>query len=891
MGLERGLCMGWQRRRAGNKSGLGLVELGRATGRTGNGRGDWEDWGSGAWGGLVSGDQRLTALGARGFLRAGAAGSRVSLYLRLNPLCGRGSRLPFKPPSLFTDCPGVRRCCARSGCRHGGAEPAPGRGLGLGCMSGLTPASFPWMPKTGNMTPERGSWSNLTPLQKVALVLGIPAGATVLYILYRRYRESRERPTFSGEQDLEIEMRVPRAAVKSIIGRKGATIKQLRRETGAHIDVEAEDGGEEQLLVISGSPGQVCKAKAAIHQLVVDNAPVVEQFHVPQRAVGRIIGRGGETVRAICRSSGAKVVCEREADASLALTRLIQLSGTRKEVAAAKKLIAEKLMEDDAFRRELAQSTAMRCQRKQPLGTRREQAVEPEAASLPNGALARPPAAPEHGEGDGGSFWAGGSLLDEAAFEEARELRAESESPGEAAARPDTPVPKFEVPSPDFSFHADEHLEVYVSAAENPNHFWIQIIGNRSLQLDKLTCEMSQYYESSGRAAELSTVQAGDIVAAPYTDSSAWYRARVLGTLENGNFDLYYVDFGDNGEAPQEALRALRTDFLSLPFQAIECSLAGIVPAGEQWEEAALDEFDRLTYCANWKPLVAKISSYIQAGLCTWPHVTLYDVQHGKNLDVGAELVRLGYAAWRPQEDEEGAVGDRPPRLAKEAAVETLENVTGDSLESLLSESRKSPSETPLTLSCVSLSDESPEQLRSDAESAEPPSQPTLALRSVTSAPSRPPRDGGIQPGKPAGAQPEAGTPAAASSPVEGGQRLALAAASSPVAFLSEASVLSDDGCLPALTWGDSSAGATQGCRYHLSLSDGGSSSVFYTDAGSDSSVFYSSPRPGACPLPSPILISSGSEEEGRALNARLQEGASVSGSGDDIVVAENSSP
>lgn len=58
--------------------------------------------------------------------------------------------------------------------------------------------------------------------------------------------------------------------------------------------------------------------------------------------------------------------------------------------------------------------------------------------------------------------------------------------------------------------------------------------------------------------AELSAVQAGDIVAAPYADESEWYRARVLGTLENGNFDLYYVDFGDNGEAPREALRALR---------------------------------------------------------------------------------------------------------------------------------------------------------------------------------------------------------------------------------------------------------------------------------------------------------------------------------------------
>lgn len=47
-------------------------------------------------------------------------------------------------------------------------------------------------------------------------------------------------------------------------------------------------------------------------------------------------------------------------------------------------------------------------------------------------------------------------------------------------------------------------------------------------------------------------------MAAPYVGGSNWYRARVLGTLENGNFDLYYVDFGDNGEAPREALRALR---------------------------------------------------------------------------------------------------------------------------------------------------------------------------------------------------------------------------------------------------------------------------------------------------------------------------------------------
>lgn len=57
--------------------------------------------------------------------------------------------------------------------------------------------------------------------------------------------------------------------------------------------------------------------------------------------------------------------------------------------------------------------------------------------------------------------------------------------------------------------------------------------------------------------------------------------------------------------------------------------------SGEHWEEEALDEFDRLTHCADWKPLVAKISSYVQTGVSTWPKIYLYDTSNGK--------VRLGF--------------------------------------------------------------------------------------------------------------------------------------------------------------------------------------------------------------------------------------------------------
>ncbi|KAM6999280.1 tudor and KH domain-containing protein [Passerculus sandwichensis] len=517
----------------------------------------------------------------------------------------------------------------------------------------------------------RGPVHSLSSLQKTALLLGVPAAATVLYILYRRYRESREaQVTLVADEGLEVTLRVPRTALKALIGRRGATINQLRQETGAQIEVEEEEEEEGQSLVqISGSPGQVCRARAAVLRIAADSAPVAEQLRVPQRAVGRIIGRGGETVRAICRSSGARVECgAHDPEGSLAPLRIIRLLGTRAEVEAAKKLIMEKLSEDKAFRRELAQAAAARCPRKQPLGSRRECWDAEWAPAGGTGAAAGSDGAEQEAE-MGSEERRDAGMEPRDAGEEPRELRDSGEEP---------PVAKFEVPSPDFSFPADEHLDVYVSAAESPGHFWIQLLGTRSLQLDKLTAEMGLFYQSSPPVPPPS-LQPGAIVAAPFLDDGEWYRARVLGTLDSGHLELHYVDFGDSGQAPPGALRALRSDFLSLPFQAIECSLAGIVPSGGSWPEAALQEFDRLTGCAQWAPLVARICSYGPAGPC----LRLYSRCQGQSLDVGAELVRLGYAVPGPPEEPPDNLGCAPTPSPVEP---------GDS-----------PGDSPGTASCLSV--------------------------------------------------------------------------------------------------------------------------------------------------------------------------------------------
>ncbi|XP_041098994.1 tudor and KH domain-containing protein [Polyodon spathula] len=528
------------------------------------------------------------------------------------------------------------------------------------------------------------SWNSLTTGQKVALALGVPASATIGYMLYHRYRGGTGGKSFSdqGENAPGTRVTIPADVLHSIARRKGSFLKQLQQQSGARVEIQAdalgvqEEEEEEEdrtsrTFLIRGSPEQVSRARVAIARLVSENQQVTVKMEVPKAAVGRIIGRGGESIKALCLNSGARVNCPREKSGrSLGEKGLITITGTGKEVEIAKELIMEKVIEEEVFRKRILQSTAKRHQRKQP----------------------------PLGQGEGGAV---GAVLGNGTPSSARrsEFMQEDQRTAEQDDQGQTDqlgspldVAKFQIPSPDLSFSPDEHLEVYVSASENPGHFWIQILGARSLHLDQLTGEMTRYYASSGQREEVLHAAAGDIVAAPYRQEGSWHRARVLGFLENGNADVYYVDFGDNWEVPPGRIRSLRSDFLSLPFQAIECSLAGVSPAAEAWTEEALDEFDRMTSCAEWKPLLAKLCSYSQTGVTTWPNVRLYDHSDGKNLDIGEELIRLGHAVRNQKGTGDGTGPTEKGDSNPVSLQKMLDDVTGATSE--------------LSLSCRSLTSE-----------------------------------------------------------------------------------------------------------------------------------------------------------------------------------------
>ncbi|KAK2821062.1 hypothetical protein Q5P01_024021 [Channa striata] len=463
----------------------------------------------------------------------------------------------------------------------------------------------------------------------------------------------------------------------------------VTQKSGAHVGVLPDSGepGSKAAVcfLLRGSKEQVLLARCILDNLVTESEPVTVDLEVPKMAFGRIIGRGGETMKLITRTTGAKVSCSKEKTHGPGAKGNVTITGTKEEVKQAKELILEKVKEDTMVRTKIFQLSALRQKRGHIAVNPRPGCGETdEPLGLNNNG---PYPQTEKNE----------LVYDNVTTEESENISNMME---EQKVNTDTEdeemnisieslseISKFEIPSPDLSFQPDEHLEVYVSASENPNHFWIQILGVRSLQLDKLIEEMNRFY-TSGSPTEhrVETIVVGDIVAAPYRDHGTWNRARVLGVLGCGLVDLYYVDFGDNGELPRDSLCRMRSDFLSLPFQAIECSLAGVRPKGEVWTEAALDEFEQLTHCASWRPLQAKLCSYFHSDTSSWPSVKLYDNSEGKTVDIGEELVRHGHAINFHEVENGRTEADSLGCLQR-----MLDDVIGASSE--------------LSLSCISLSE------------------------------------------------------------------------------------------------------------------------------------------------------------------------------------------
>jgi len=415
-----------------------------------------------------------------------------------------------------------------------------------------------------------------------------------LYLLLRREEEwrSHKQSNLSTSKQVVNDVKIPKESVGVVIGREGSNIKEIQAKTNTRINFKDELETETHRIAgIRGLPGDVSYAEILINQTIA-NQPRIERLtmFVPVSSVGRIIGKQGDNIRLIQSVSGCKVDVERGEVGSPALERKVMLKGTSQQISAAKKMIDEKVKDGESMRNSVINSRQPRVKTTQPLFLSYQDDTTEEA-----------------------NFNIGWK-------QEALEL-----------------------------IGGDNVMEVFVSGVETPSEFYVQKIGSRSVELDKLTAEMTLFYEeeTNRKLMSLSAVEAGDVVAAKFIDEENYYRAKIVSVEENSydynqsTVELFFVDYGDSSTSGITDIFELKTEYLKLKFQAIKVSLANVKPyPGGAWSPEATEYFCQISHCAMWKHVWAKIKEYNEENV---PIVELIDSsQNDRN--IGEELIKQEFA-------------------------------------------------------------------------------------------------------------------------------------------------------------------------------------------------------------------------------------------------------
>ena len=234
-----------------------------------------------------------------------------------------------------------------------------------------------------------------------------------LYLLLRK-DEDWDNDLESGltSRQVAYDVKIPKDLVGIVIGRQGSNIRlvisssivsglhfreiQAKTETRIYFKDELETDEFRvaciryqiyiwyafiKNFIYRGLPDDAQKAEILIQQ-TISQQPRVDSLilYVPGRAVGRIIGRGGETVRELQKVSRCKIDVDRGILPEGAKKKIV-LKGTSDQINMAKKLIEDKVKEDDELRSGIGSRQA-RIKYKEPLFLNYEESDHSEPTSL-----------------------------------------------------------------------------------------------------------------------------------------------------------------------------------------------------------------------------------------------------------------------------------------------------------------------------------------------------------------------------------------------------------------------------------------------------------------------------------------------------------------------------
>lgn len=183
--------------------------------------------------------------------------------------------------------------------------------------------------------------------------------------------------------------------------------------------------------------------------------------------------------------------------------------------------------------------------------------------------------------------------------------------------------------------------DVAISSIVNGGHVFLQQPLHPSFpSLNTMQQCMNQSYNMI-ETPQLPEITENAICVAAVQDN--WYRAQVVShNAENNSCLVKYLDYGGYASVSIINLRQIRTDFMGVPFQSIECVLSNVNPIDESgWTKEASEVLYSLT---KGLILQAQVAGYTAEGL---PEIYLFaSLARDNVIFINRELAARQLAVW-----------------------------------------------------------------------------------------------------------------------------------------------------------------------------------------------------------------------------------------------------
>lgn len=157
-------------------------------------------------------------------------------------------------------------------------------------------------------------------------------------------------PFLTGGSTFTEVLQCSQGQVGKIIGKGGAGIRDLFAKTGAKVQIDQDFPVDvPRKINITGTSTAVCLARTLIENLLNESTSFTmepeslkQTIEVPKAYVGKIIGKGGETVNLMHRKSGAKVIVDQAVPEGMPCK--VIMTGTAQSLLLASQLVGEIMM-------------------------------------------------------------------------------------------------------------------------------------------------------------------------------------------------------------------------------------------------------------------------------------------------------------------------------------------------------------------------------------------------------------------------------------------------------------------------------------------------------------------------------------------------------------------